>query len=991
MRRCISMNVYRRSSLPVITLGTPRRLVSQISSETERIAALEADYAAKIEALKEEMKADYAAKIKADREDFEADRVKMKAALEAKEAALEASDRANRAKQKVLLDSLVVTLSNEKLKATRDGFSVNVATVTGRALCKCAFEANAMHATFTFPNVVLSEIVTKAANQLKHVNHVEGSTYRFEWDDAEWNGFVEDLQNLLNQCWFDPSDASKSAFELLKYNQPKDPPVSQFPAGMYTSVKAIRPQLRPFPSFLIPVPDSDVVLTNKFGNPVATGLSDSVRTPILFHDGVSGKGKTITATTISDETLRRVGGDSFKDAPVLGYYHCCSTANSLEDVAQRAGEHFVCMYEEGCPSPTSFGPVILHVVLDELGSRRDWVRTLVEKGRLEAKPSEVEAYKTQKQPNPVSEIDFAGEIRKQLDTWFKNKNASAGGGQRDSEISVILSLVGTGIERTNSPDSSLPPQYLVCTLKNNLSHSILAHHMLLQGRPTALWLTEPLAKDIAALLSKDHLFGAIMSNARCAVFAGEEAGMALRFFRGSKEFFELTIDEVFPYLVGHSESILIRASMRYFRENQWSNLESSERETLVTSVISLLITQPYGFHLLSDTTIEALCCKVGAIEDTLQFTSTSTHYPEHRLTHRALSAGAFPCVPTTKTPNPTAFYPQIGAHRFVIPPAIAVAVLMEAVSIHFNGVLFGGTRQLASLTGENVASTVIWCALEAVRHFSKVEEGPKQVPALLAFPSLADHFPLEGADVAKEQVMLAMHKAQIELLPPQSNTKVKARLDNVANSLKRCGMVLEMAGPGSSRNDLTLHNPGGASIAFEFKSYTDSTSVPLPTLEKRCFQMGFNTLQCKSGINSFVKDVRSHKSASNLMGRYITLKADNCPRKKTNEYLVLCGPRGWHLLPDGVSISFRDRVESTLQKPSPGRCKVVCMTLGIEQLVHQCSSRHKVVAATNTEQPANNECYEGGVETENGDITLKSFTRRNRYVPYPKKGFPHSR
>ena len=886
-------------------------------------------------------------------------------------------------RQKMLqsnLDRLVDDLSKINVKGVRDGMSLTVNNITGHALCKCDFETNAMQAEFSFPTPFVSETVLQAAKELKHV-HAQGNTYHFEWDDDGWTAFATDFTSLLNLCWFDTRDASKSVYGLLKLRQSKsEPPISQFPVGMHMLLEAIRPQLRPFPTNLVPTLDGEIVFTNKRGEPIETGLSDSVNTPIIFHDGVSGKGKTITATTLSDETLRRVAGSDFQGAPVLGYYVCSSISNNLEELARKAGEHFVHLYKDGCPSPTNFGPVILHVVLDELGSKRDWVGSLLGNGRVEVKITKDVVAACEKHRDSVSVFDFAGKITNQLDKWFQN--ATVGDRQRKCRISVILSLVGTGIERTNSANS-LPPQYLVCNLRGNLSQSIFAHHMLMGGQSTALWLTAAMAKDIAARLSKNSLFGAIMSNARCAVFAGEEAGVALRFFRGSKaaakkkinatadEIDQLTINEVIPYLVGHSESILTRASMRYFRENGWFKLQSSEKETLVISVISLLITQPYGFHLLSDATIDALCCNVGAIEDTLQFVPTPTTNPEHPLAHRALSAGAFPCVPSG---NNTTLYPKVGAHRFVIPPAIAVAVLLEAVSIHFNGVLFGGTRQLASLTYENVTSTVIWCALEAVRVFSTRGEKNTvvKVPALLAFPSIADH--LEGTGAAMKQVKLAMHGGdEIELLPP-SDMDADTRIREVTRLLAECGMVLEMAGPGSPRNDLTLHNPGGASIAFEFKSYTDSTSVPISTLEKRCFHMGFDTLHCKSDVGSFDKDAKQHKSGSNLLGRYITLSAD-C--KETDEYLVLCGPRGSHLLPNNTSITFRDRVKFKTDthsvEPSPGRrCTVVCMTLGVEQLIHQCSSWHNVDAATSTEQPTETVKRQVGFETKDGVIVLEN-------------------
>ena len=421
------------------------------------------------------------------------------------------------------------------------------------------------------------------------------------------------------------------------------------------------------------------------------------------------------------------------------------------------------------------------------------------------------------------------------------------------------------------------------------------------------------------------------------------------------------------YLCGHAEWILTRASLSYFNSNGWQY--ESQRKHLISSLVSLMLTQPHGYHLLDDSDITALCCSVGAIEDTLEWTNRApvvskrqvdekAQEGEAQLRERALAAGAQPCIPPAKPEKGAAVayrYPITGRYRYIVPPAIAAAVLLVAVTRNFMGGIFGGARQLPSATHENVAATVIWCALDALhRHRFRLKDaaghaGPLRAPAVLAFPSLADHFPeVEGT----EQMQFAMWPAGVHLLVPGADEGTDARICEVVAKVNGVeggpSMVLEMAGPSSPRNDLTIHNPGGLRMGFEFKSYRDSSAVWDNALVKRCFHMGYGTIK-----RNLTRQVYFPKG-ENLRGRYITLRTEaltarpGAPRPEC-EFLVLCGPRGQSLL-GNTSCTFLDKLKGFVQEgndssvvllrgPAGSQCRVVCMSLGLEEMLFRCAEK----------------------------------------------------
>ena len=444
------------------------------------------------------------------------------------------------------------------------------------------------------------------------------------------------------------------------------------------------------------------------------------------------------------------------------------------------------------------------------------------------------------------------------------------------------------------------------------------------------------------------------------------------------------IKEAAQYLRAHAEWIVTQASVKYFQANGWANQSPAQKERLVVSLVSLLVTQPHGYHLLPDEEIRSLCCDVGAMENTLQWRDKpSATKTSDVVLGRALAAGAHCCVPSQRG----SCYPVIGEHRFVIPLAIAAAVLLVAVARKFDGGLFGSARQLPSSTYENVATTVVWCTLEALRmHVADKIKADKDkavldtaaldasaldkgkavldkatlaadgVPAMLAFPSLAHHFPqrMDGG----EEVTLPMDRlapdSRVHLYIPGSTTGAAERVKEVTTAVKKYGLVLEMAGVGCPRNDLTIHGRGRVPIGFEFKSHRNPKCVDQKAFEKRCFHMGFNVMEFACGVETQRVDVSSHENEVNLLGRYTTLGTDTSHGAGT-EFMVLCGPCGDKLLPVDTTVWFRERVvfcgDDNVLTPCPHRtCHVVTMAFEVEELIHRCAAI-RVAITTGEEEP----------------------------------------
>eukprot|EP00658_Telonema_sp_P-2_P052118 TRINITY_DN4029_c0_g3_i1.p1 TRINITY_DN4029_c0_g3~~TRINITY_DN4029_c0_g3_i1.p1 ORF type:complete len:607 (-),score=65.41 TRINITY_DN4029_c0_g3_i1:143-1963(-) len=513
-----------------------------------------------------------------------------------------------------------------------------------------------------------------------------------------------------------------------------------------------------------------------------------------------------------------------------------------------------------------------------------------------------------------------------------------------------------------------PPNYLLYQPPEDLPT-----RLFIQAMEKACGWTRDDVGMVAAELARDSLFAAMLTNPRCAVFSGEEAGAALVHYELTQSIWASSatrdVKGAAAYLSGHGEWILTRASLKYFRSNGWHY--ETNRKQLVSSLVSLMVTQPYGYHLLEDADIKMLCCSVGAVEDTLEWAKdprSPDAPPGHEVGVRAVAAGAHPCIPPTKGERVAYRYPvTTGRYRYIVPPAIAAAVLLVAVTRNFMGGMFGGARQLPSATYENVAATVIWCALDALHRHSfcllgnREQAGTLQVPAVLAFPSLADHFPVarERNKVPGEQVLFAMRPGEVHLMVPGADEGTDARIDDVVRAVHKKSMVLEMAGHGCPRNDLTIHNPGGVRMGFEFKSYRDSVAVRDDVLKKRCFHMGYNKFNRKQRNGHTHGDGVDSNMGQNLRGRYITLRTEALTMNKRVEppppkceFLVLCGPRGHSLLRSDTSVHFTDRVHGRVpddgassvvvegaQDPDASECRVVCMELGLEELLFRCAEK----------------------------------------------------
>lgn len=432
---------------------------------------------------------------------------------------------------------------------------------------------------------------------------------------AEWGGFVrvtvtnlnEDpqlLANLIHNSRKEDSVASAAVFERLERQHAKSQKL--LPIHMMGCNEKILTALRPAPRTKIPVPFKLVAPNGSVffcSDDTAPQSVTSKSMLIIAYPGVAGRGKSFAATTWEESQLLALT-ECTTETPVIGYYHnmrgmevtdkttvCKEVAEGFEDVFRTHGDN-----------PSSFGKVVLHLVLDEVGPHQELIHWLVAEAGTE-------------------NAELKGIIVSHLEGWCKTKP----GMESDVNVVLVVSLVGMGVDFSNTtPTGTLPPNYLTFESETEKMNDPLPLRLFMDAVHRAMdevgtkRLDADFSKKIA---SGGSLLSPLLTNARCALIAGDEAGRLLRFYLKNGD---ADSDFAVQYLNSHAGGIATRVSLEYIKTDAWEKLSISEFDRLASYLLSLSVTQPHGFHVVPDDVVKKLCCELGAVQDTLTWESRMT-------------------------------------------------------------------------------------------------------------------------------------------------------------------------------------------------------------------------------------------------------------------------------------------------------------------------------------------------------------------------------
>lgn len=183
-----------------------------------------------------------------------------------------------------------------------------------------------------------------------------------------------------------------------------------------------------------------------------------------------------------------------------------------------------------------FGDFVVYVVVDEVGSNHELITSVVE--------------------NRGAEIT-AALVRKLTDRY----GVPFGAGTCNN-ITVAVSLVGTGVGRSRG--NSLPPHFNFCDVPAGLPEQVFRNALAKASNANSHFV------DVSvAAVKGDPLLGSMLTNSRCAQFAGEELGLLIK-MECTTPSSNITqamdgTDKARPYIhdliIQNSESIVSRVKM----------------------------------------------------------------------------------------------------------------------------------------------------------------------------------------------------------------------------------------------------------------------------------------------------------------------------------------------------------------------------------------------------------------------------------------------
>ena len=431
-----------------------------------------------------------------------------------------------------------------------------------------------------------------------------------------------------------------------------------FPHMIFMKPDTLSKVFRPKPTFINPF-CSDFLRKSDPKPVSAPAFSDALRT-LLFR-GASGAGKSAAAMSLLDECIT-----SNKDAAIVGFYKVAENGVTLAELAKEVAKHMSSVVKQCLTtSPSGFGDVICYVVVDEVGSKFDFVSSVVDDCGNTIKEAVVKV--------------LSSKLK-----YLKKETIYEG-------ISVVVSLAGTGVGRPSSSENSLPDKYYYCDINTDVAKAVFKK---------ALAITTN-ADLVMEAVDQDPLMRSMCTNCRCAQYAGSELGRLIklelmnhnepnvssltkrRIHIGSRSICPpnealLRLKELVRQ---NAESIVTRASSWYIRANGWGTIsDNTTKMELVSALLTIPQTQPHGYHLLSEDTLRTLTCTVGAVVDTLHWQESKSRASngESLIGAYALeNFNAYPIVPSSRevTINDKCVHPHLIGLRLVIPPAVLVVML----------------------------------------------------------------------------------------------------------------------------------------------------------------------------------------------------------------------------------------------------------------------------------------------------------------------------
>jgi len=706
---------------------------------------------------------------------------------------------------------------------------------------------------------------------------------------------------------------------MLKKHKGSSSFMKMLPLHMVNTSLSLDPDkvLRPVPTFITSI-------RHEFhSNHTSEKVTFSKAITTFLFRGASGAGKTMAAINLPRTFLT-----DCKVTTVVGYYFVPSGAErDLDTLATNVATHVVDVIKEHVTyMPTMFGKVTCYVVVDEVGSSFDFVSRVVCDKKATIKKTVVERLQ-----------DYS--LLQQI-----NKNEILEG------VSVVVSLVGTGVGRSSVVGTSLPDNYYFCDVAPVVPGEVFEKALMV-----AAGLDDPanpahneLVKKIVHAVNKNPLLDSMKTNSRCAQYAGAELGQLIKieYLNAPKApAADEKVDSNVPdtclsdLVLQNAESIVSRTSSMYIKVNGWAKADvAAKRTDLISALLTIPFTQPYGYHVLPDETLRALTCDVGAVVDTLYWKEgPSASLPptaDPRILKIALGNKfkAYPILPIVDASSK--LHPHIGgSKRFIIPSAVIVVMLAWLAKAP----IFGNAKTSPSSVYETILPRLTYAKLVTFLNHSESIPLPLVYPELLLTNELDSELAFKGS---KEKPPLFLTPVPLSNSPEEKFEAARTKYEASG------GLMVEMAGGGVPQNDLMVYN-GQAIVGEEYKYYTQGGFVELSVLLKRAYQMGYGFVNISVGRAAESVEVKTNKSdrtfkayelhdggmlermngnvkiRSVLFGDTVTITIPSRPSgtsglgkyhalrmrdlaPEAQEYVVLCGPGG-SLLPPGVTVTFTQR------------------------------------------------------------------------------------